>query len=188
MAKIVLGFTGLMVSGKGTAAAYVVERYQAGSHRYSTMLRDVLQRLHQLTTRENMQALSGLLRQQFGENILAQVIAEDVRADTHDIVIVEGIRRLADIEYLRQLPEFHLIAIEAEESIRYQRLITRGENPDDASKTREQFALDQQAEPEQAIPSVMEQAEYRINNDGSVEALQQQLDQLLTSLGYASKI
>lgn len=188
MAKIVLGFTGLMACGKGTAAAYIVERYHASSHRYSTMLRDVLDRLHQPPMREHMQELSRLLRQQFGEDILAKVIAEDVRVDTHDIVVVEGIRRLADIQYLQQMPEFHLVAIDATEDNRYQRLITRGENPDDASKTREQFTKDQQAESESAIPDVMQRSAYHINNDGTLEQLQHQLDQLITSLGYADTI
>ncbi len=43
--KIILGFAGEIASGKGTAAKYLVGRHEAATYRFSTMLRDIVERL-----------------------------------------------------------------------------------------------------------------------------------------------
>jgi dephospho-CoA kinase len=186
MAKIILGFTGQLACGKGTVASYMTEKYGASNYRFSTVLRDVLQRLYIPHNRANMQDLSTILRQRFGEDLLAKVMAEDVRNDQQAVIAVEGIRRMADIVHLRTIPEFKLIAIEADEKIRYQRLISRGENPDDASKTWEEFLHDHLAETELSIPEVMATADFVINNNGTVDDLHQQIDSIITQLQHGS--
>ena len=52
--KIILGFTGLIASGKGTAAKYFNEKYGATTYRFSTMLRDLLNRIHVEHSRDNI--------------------------------------------------------------------------------------------------------------------------------------
>lgn len=188
MAKVILGFTGLISCGKGTAAEYVVTAYHGSSHRFSTMLRDVLSRLYLEQSRSNMQNISTLLRQQFGEDLLAKVMSQDVSHDEHDYIAVEGIRRMADIEYLRQLPGFFLISIEADPRIRYQRLTARSENTDDTAKTWEQFLADQQAEADQDIPKVMAEADVTISNDGSMEEFYSQIDAVIKQISHDHKI
>jgi dephospho-CoA kinase len=180
MAKIILGFTGEIACGKGTATKYVVEKYQAASHRFSTMLRDVLRRLYLGDTRENMQKISTLLRQNFGEDLMAKVIFQDVQEDAHDIVVVDGVRRLADIKFLKELPQFKLIYVEADINKRYERIVRRGENPDDLSKTFDQFKKDHEAETEQQITGLKKEADAVIDNNGSLENLYLQIDEMLS--------
>ena len=90
MAKIIIGLVGQIASGKGTATKYLEEKYGAGTHRFSTMLRDVLKRLYLETSRENMQSLSTFLRKQFGEDALARVIAKEVADDPKPVVAGHG--------------------------------------------------------------------------------------------------
>jgi len=178
--KIIIGFTGLIASGKGTAAKYFETNYQASTYRFSTMLRDGLDRFYLPHTRENMVKFSESMRQTFGQDIMAKVIAEDASRDENDIVIVEGIRRMPDITYLRQLPNFKLISLTAEPTTRHTRLVKRRENPDDETKTYEQFLADHQLPTELTIPEVMSHADIQIDNNGDMQKLYEQLNQLIS--------
>lgn len=177
--KIILGLCGEIASGKGTIVKYLEEKYKATSHRFSTPLRDILKRLYLEISRENMQLSSRVLRENFGQNLLAKVITEDVKNDQNKIIIVDGVRRPADIEYLTKLPEFKLIYITADIKIRHERIIKRGENEDDKTKTFEQFIKDNQAEAELLISEIGKTADIKIDNNGTYEALYKQIDEII---------
>ncbi len=177
--KIILGLAGEIASGKGTVAEYLNKKHNASTHRFSTMLRDVLDRLHLEHTRENMQKISTALRKNYGEDTLARVIAEDVKKDDAEIIVVDGVRRLDDIKYLKELDGFNLVYIEAEIKKRYNRIIERSENTDDQNKTFEQFEKDHQGEPELQIKGLKEYADIVIDNNGVMEDLYQQVDEII---------
>ncbi len=179
MSKIILGFVGPLASGKEEAKKYLVTKYRAGAHRFSIILRDILNRLYLPISRENLQYLSLDLRNRFGSDTLARVIAEDVKNDDHEIVVIDGIRRSDDIVSLKDLPNFYLIAIDADPQIRYTRLKLRNENAGDDQKTFANFIADGQKEAELEISSVMKNSQYQINNDGSLEDLYQQIDRII---------
>jgi dephospho-CoA kinase len=92
---------------------------------------------------------------------------------------VDGIRRLSDINHLMKLPNFILIAMEAKPEIRYARLIKRGENADDTTKTYEQFLADHQRSTEISIAEVVVKATEHLNNDGDLKNLQTQIDAIV---------
>ena len=177
--KIVIGFVGLLASGKGTVAKYLEEKYSADTYRFSTMLRDLCYRIYIEQSRVNLIKMSEIIRGTFGENTMARVMAHDVEKADNNIVIVDGIRRMADIEYLSKLPNFVLVEIFAESKTRYDRLTKRGENPDDNTKTYEQFLEDHKRSTEISIPEVASYATEKIDNNGSLEELCKQLDKLI---------
>lgn len=186
--NIVLGLVGEMGSGKGTAAAYLKERYGAVTMRFSTMLRDVLGRLYLPDDRANMQALSLSLRRDFGEDIMSRVIAEDIRRSPNKIIITDGVRRFEDALHLKALPGFRIVALEADQRTRYERIKKRGENPDDATKTWEQFVAEGNEEPERQIREVMARADLRIDNHGGYEEFYRQIDNIMRELGAAPAV
>ena len=106
MKKIILGFIGEIASGKGTACDYFIKEHHAGYHRFSKILRDILDRIYLPQTRENMQKMSTWLRKTFSEEIFAKVIAQEVLNDRSTIVCVDGIRRPADNVHLKKIPNF----------------------------------------------------------------------------------
>jgi dephospho-CoA kinase len=177
--KVIFGLVGMLSSGKGTVASYIEKKYNADSFRFSTMIRDVLNRLYLTITRENMQDLSTVLRNKFGEDLLANVMGKDVAKSENKIVVVDGIRRMADIEYLKDLDKFVLVRIVADPRIRYERLLKRMENSGDKEKTFDEFLKDEQGEADAQIPSVMEEATEEINNNGNIEELCSQIDHLI---------
>jgi len=182
MSKVIIGIVGEIASGKTTITDYLKSNYQAVSFRFSNILRDILERLHLPQDRKNLQTLSSALRQNFSEDILSRVLSEDAQHADAPIVITEGIRRPSDIVYLKNLPGFVLIAVQADEHTRFERLIERSENPDDRSKTWEQFQKDGKAEAEQDIKEIAKSAQYTIDNNGDVQQTYAQMQEIMQKL------
>lgn len=183
MSKVILGLAGEIASGKGTAAKYIIEKKNGSTHRFSTALRDIVKRIYLEENRENLQTISTALRQHFFGDILSMVISKDVENDTSKIIAIDGVRRLADIEYLKKLPSFKLVYIEADMEKRYERITGRGENADDAQKTFDQFKKDHEKEAELQIKELKDQADFVINNNGSYEDLYKQVDEIIIKSG-----
>lgn len=180
MHKTVLGIAGEIASGKGTTTKHLVEKYGASQHRFSTMLRDVAQRMHLEENRENLQKISTIFRENFSDDLLSQVIYHDVEADPAEIVVIDGVRRMSDIEYLKKLPGFCLVYIDTEMEKRFERLTHRGENTDDATKTLEEFKVDNEREAERKIKDLKTDADFVVDNNGSLEDLYSQIDVIIS--------
>lgn len=180
MAKLILGISGEMGSGKGTIAKHVIEQHKGNAHRFSTILRDVLDRVYVEQSRENISIISTVLRKNFGEDILAKAMYHDAENDQHDLVVVDGVRRMADISYLKELPHFKLIYLEADMQKRYERIVKRAENTDDKTKTFEDFKKDHELETELQIRDLKNYANNILNNDGTYADLYMQIDEIIT--------
>jgi len=181
MEKIIIGVAGQIASGKDTLSNYAIEKYKAKQLKFSKVLRDILQRIYKENTRENMQTLSTLLRQYFGDDLLANVIYNDIKNASEDIIIVDGVRRLPDIEMLKTLG-FKLLFIEATPEVRYERLIQRSENIDDRNKTFEEFQKESMAETEVRIADLKNVSDYVIDNNGTLDELYRKIDEIITEL------
>lgn len=182
MSKIILGLVGPISSGKEAAKKYLAKNYKAKDCKFSSILRDILNRAAIPVSRENLQKVSTILRANFGEDLLAKAIANDASKLDADVVVIDGVRRPTDIEHLVKLPNFFLIEIDAGQHLRYERMVKRNENEGDDKKTYEQFLKDHEAEADSLIPVVMESAQYSIDNSGSFEDLYKQIDEIIKKL------
>jgi dephospho-CoA kinase len=182
MAKIIFGLVGPIACGKETVKKYLEIKYNAQSSRFSTILRDVLNRISVPLSRENVQKVSTVLRKCFGEDILAKTIAIDVEKFKNDVVVVDGVRRIEDIKYLRKFPNFKLLAINAEPEIRWQRLIKRNENVGDDKKTYKEFLKDHKYETELNIPKIMKRAKLKIDNNGDFKSLFLKIEEIMSDI------
>lgn len=188
MSKVIIGLVGQIASGKEITKKYIIQKYGAESVKFSQIVRDMLARIDTPATRENMSALSLGLRQIFGEDIFAKAIINDVNSFHSDIVIVDGVRRMEDIEFLKDLPQFALVSVDATPENRYERMKARNENPGDAEKTFEEFLQQQLLETEMTIAHVMSEAQYQITNNGTLDELHAQTDKLITDLMSRDKV
>ncbi len=182
MKKIVIVLTGLMASGKDVTKKYIEEKYGAKSLKFSQIMRDILNRLHLENSRDNIIKISTILRESFGQDLLAKVITEDAKKLGVAIVILDGARREEDIVYAEQLSNFNLISVDAKPEIRYQRAKMRNENSGDADKTFETFLEDHNKPTELGIPALMAKAKYSINNDLDLNHLHQQIDEIMSKI------
>jgi dephospho-CoA kinase len=181
MSKLIIGLVGPIASGKGTIKKYIVEKYGAKDCRFSTILRDVLTRLSLEINRENLINMSTVLRQNFGQDLLAKVIVEDAKNLDANIVVVDGVRREEDIRYLKGLDGFVLLGIDADSKVRFERLVLRNENIGDDKKTFEDFLADHNKETEITIPAIMKTAYVILDNNGTLTELCLQIDNFITS-------
>lgn len=175
----VIGLIGEMAAGKSTATDYLKKNFGAITFRFSDALRDVAKRLGIEDTRANLQNLSTALRQAFGDDLLAKAMHAAVQNSSAPLIIVEGIRRPADMLYLKKLPQFKLIYLQVDERTRYDRLKLRRENADDATKTWEQFQTDGAQESEQKIKEIASEAEVVIDNNHTLDELYARLNTIL---------
>ncbi|WKZ25171.1 MAG: AAA family ATPase [Patescibacteria group bacterium] len=185
--KIVIGLVGAMGSGKSTVARHFKEKYQAGHHTFSDPLRAIAKNLYLPETRNNLQNLFLALAQEFGEDILARPMKKTVEEDAANLVIIEGIRRSADIIELKKLPCFYLIGIISDEEKRYERITARTENIDDKNKTYEEFLKDQQKKPELLIADLIALADYRVENNGEFEEFIKEMEKTIEVIILKSK-
>lgn len=175
----IIGIIGENASGKTTATNYLQNRYGAVSFRFSDMLSNILDRVYVEKTRGNLQALSTFLRQTYSENIMSKTLLKDIEKTDAPLVVIEGIRRPSDITEMKELV---LVAIDTDSRNRFERLHGRGEKPDDATKTWEEFQKESGHESEQKIKKLMHQSIYTINNNGTTDELYGQIDGMMTRI------
>lgn len=180
--KIIIGLVGEMGSGKSTVARYITETRQASHYRFSDFLREILEKLYISPTRTNLIDLFLVLAKQFGEDVLARPMKELITKNSNNLVVVEGIRRPADISLLKELPNFYLVGITSQKEIRYSRITARREKSDDSTKTYEAFREDERRPTEILIAEMIKTADYIINNNGTVEKLHTEIENLISNI------
>ncbi|MCX7615943.1 MAG: AAA family ATPase [Patescibacteria group bacterium] len=182
MKKTVIALVGEIGSGKGTIASYLNKKYKFKILKFSTPIREILNRLYLPVSRLNMQKLSTYLRKIFGQEIISWIITQDIKKINSQTIVIDGPRRLEDITYLKKDFNFYLIAIKTKKKIRYQRIIARQENPDEKNKTWEEFQKESRQESERKIRSLMKEASFFIDNNQNLKETYQQVDEIIKKI------
>ncbi len=182
MQKIIIGLAGDIASGKDTVWQYLAERYGAAHFECSDVLKDTLNRLHLPIVRENLANLGEGFRATFGEDILVRTLVHDVEQCDTGLIVVSGIRKLGELELLRELSGFRLMFIDVSLRIRYERIVRRGQKADDRMKTYEEFERDNQHAADSDVARLKSLADFVVVNESSVEELQRQLDEVIRTV------
>jgi len=134
-------------------------------------------------TPENVAKISIKLREELGEGAIAHLTIKKIRElnlDRYeDIVVIDGVRSLAEVEVFKQFFNKTLIvAIHASPSVRYDRILKRG-RADDA-KTPEQLRKRDLRELGFGIGNVIALADIMlINEDKSKEEFAKECEQVI---------
>lgn len=180
MNKLILGLIGERFAGKDAVSAYLVSRYGADHFRFSHILDDILKLLNLEISRRNEIDLGLGLRQIFGGQVLGPAIAKKVKASEKVLVVVNGIR-MDELEVIKALG-IKTIYITAPIEMRFQRYQHRREKTDDASLNFENFVKQGSEATEIMIPELGKQADFKIENTGTLEELYKKVDELITKL------
>ena len=182
--KIVIGIAGNIGTGKGTVSSYLTKQYRAVNMRYSHILFDILSRMHLTNGRENFSTLAEGLRSAFGADILSVILAKDIEAEEGEIIVFDGIRKKAELDYFKNRVEnFVFIFVDVSIEIAYERLVKRGEKADDNSKTLEEFKVDHARPADKDVPALKSKADYIIDNSDDLKKTYEQIDEILKALG-----
>jgi dCMP deaminase len=180
---MIIGLTGTNGAGKTAVSEYLINR---GFEHYSLSdeIRDETRRRGQEITRDILIEVGNELREKFGPGILAERILLKLEKD-HNYV-VDSIRNPYEVEVLKRRKDFILLAVEADQAIRFERTRMRGR--ENAAQTLDQFICEEARELEslnpanQQLHATRRKADIVINNNETIENLHLKLDELLPPL------
>lgn len=185
MNTIIIGLVGKKGSGKETVGKFLknlLPDKKIEIVRFSDTLADILDTLDISKSRENLQHLAVVLDNGFGKGTLTHAVSRRLMSIPSDIVVLDGIRWPSDLEMFLQLPKKILVYLKADSEIRYQRLLGRQEKAGEGQTTWEQFLKEDQAQNEIYIEEIGAKADYVIDNNGSLEYFEKQVEGLTLDL------
>jgi len=178
---MIIGLTGTNASGKTTVVTYLISKdYE--HHSLSDIIRDELRKSDLPETRENLIMKGNELREKYGASVLADRIKSRIKGKN---VVIDSIRNPLEIQSLRQLDDFFLIAVDAPVELRYERAKSRNriENADNLqdfieieNKEKSEIQINQN------ITACMQQAEFKLFNDGDTDKLYTKIEEILKEL------
>jgi dCMP deaminase len=179
---MLIGLTGRNAAGKGEVARYL----QTKSFYYyslSDVIREEIRSRKEEATRDRLIIVGNELRQRYGASVLAERILTRIEDDKH--YIIDSIRNPAEVDAFRAAKHFKLIRVEAPLEVRFRRILSRQRESD--PETLEEFIELENREAEgddtsQNLVKVELMADHTLTNDGSLEKLHAQIDELLPRL------
>ncbi len=175
--KLVVALAGRIGSGKTVVVEHLEAGYGADTRRFSQILMDVLERLSLPSSRINLQKLGEILRKEFGESVLVDAFERDLETTRAEIVVVDGVRYLNELELVRRFPCI-FIYVDASPEVRFERVRKRGEK-DESDITFEEFLESEQRETERYVGELEPEADYIIDNSGTLEDLKNNVDKIM---------
>ncbi|HEY4523029.1 MAG TPA: AAA family ATPase [Candidatus Paceibacterota bacterium] len=180
---MIIGITGTNGAGKGTVVEYLVEK---GFTHYSMsgVIIEEIKRRGMPMNRDNTRLVGNDLRKTHGPAYLVETNYERATQAGGD-AIIEALRAIGEAEFLKE-HAVSLLAVDADRRIRYERITGRAGALDQV--TFEHFSEQEDRELtgtdiwDMNIAGVMAMADYTLTNDGTLEALHAQVDEILKKI------
>lgn len=129
---LIIAITGMPGAGKSTAAkelaAIGLQKIAMGD-----MIREETKRRNLYPDDKNMGAVMRELREKYGAGAVAELSLRSIHSMKVDVVIVDGIRSMAEVLFFRKTGDVKLLAIWASPERRFQLLRARGRTDDPQS-------------------------------------------------------
>lgn len=182
--KKVIAIIGEQAGGKGAAADIIRKHYGGSRLTISNILRRTLDSLHLNYTRENLTDLALVLKNGFGKSVLMKAMLYEVEIEDADLVIVDGLRMPGDPDPFKKEygDDFKLVYITADQKIRYQRSVGRGEKSGESKASFDDFAANEAKETEKYIAEVGANADFIIKNNKGQKELEKQIIGMMNKL------
>ncbi|MDR3642237.1 MAG: hypothetical protein P4L74_01245 [Candidatus Doudnabacteria bacterium] len=177
---MIIGLVGEKLAGKDTVANYLVGKYDAGHFRFTHILDAILEDLNLEISRKNEIELGLSLRKIFGSHVLVDALEQRVKRSISGYRVVNGIR-MDELSVVKSWGA-KIIYITAPINIRYDRYMLRREKADDAVMDFEHFKQQESGPTELEIPELGKQADYKIDNVGSLDELYKKVDEIINKL------
>ncbi len=182
--KTIIGIIGEQASGKGAAADIIRKKYGGSRLTVSNLLRRTIESLYLEPSRDNLINMALVLKKGFGDAVLMNAMIKEVELEDADLVIVDGFRMPGDPDIFRKSfgDAFHFIYVTADQKIRYERSVGRGEKAGESEASFEEFKSKEALATEAKISEVAKSADYKIINNNSIEELEKQVVKIMKDL------
>jgi len=183
--KIIIGLTGPMAGGKGIVAEYLKGNgfyYSSTSDR----IREECRKRKMEINRDNLQDIGDELRRKFGPEVLAKRTWKMV--EKYPLAVIDSIRGIAEVDFLKTKPNFYLIGVTAPRKIRCQRLIARQRELEDPITWKEFLFYDKkdfksgQGKFGRNITACLSKTDLLLHNNQKVKDLEKKVEKWLVSL------
>lgn len=181
----IIGITGTYGAGKGTIVEYLKTKGFTHFSVSEDYLTPEIEKRGLPVNRDSMILVANEIREQQGPGFIVSELYKRAKESGKD-TIIESIRCLGEIKALRELGEFILLAVDADQKIRYDRVTGRKSSKDNVTfddfKAKEKYEMKNEDPNKQSISKCMDEADYIINNDSNVEELNKNVEAILNDI------
>jgi dephospho-CoA kinase len=182
---ITIGITGTIGAGKGTIVEYLETKGFAHYSARKFLLKEVSGRGLEPVRSNIAMVANDLRKSHFPGYIIGELLNEAKSAGTD--AVIESIRAIGELDLLKQNADrFYLLAIDAGVKLRYERILKRGSSTDHVSFEKFVEDEDKELDAKEAwnmnIKACIRRADFVLNNDGSFDKLEKEIDQILAQI------
>lgn len=176
----VVATVGLPGSGKTEAADVAKEMGLRRITMGDAVRREIVRRGLSVTD-DNMAAVSTDLRDEYGEDAVAQLCLDEFDIGAADDVFIDGVRSWEEVQLFESAlgDEFVVIHVVADFETRLERIASRGRSED--IESRAELAERDRRELEWGLEEAFEQADTVLQNEDDLEAFRQTVRETLES-------
>ena len=181
---IVIGITGTLGAGKGTIVEYLKDK---GFVHFSARdyLREIVKKEGLEVNRDTLTSIANKYREKQGGDFIAKGLLKKALQQNKDCII-ESIRSVSEVEYLRHNCNFILLSVDADIHLRYERIHLRGSETDhvdfDTFQDNEQRELNSKDKNKQNLGSVIRMADFYLDNGKDLKHLHTQIDEIIKKI------
>ncbi len=181
----IFGITGTIGAGKGTIVAYLKEKYGFAHYSVREYLLQEIDLRGLPRNRDTMVVVANNLRARYSSSYIIDQLYAQAKTEGKNCVI-ESIRTPGEVFSLQEKGNFYLVAVDADPVLRYERIFARQSETDRIdfqtfieNENREMDASDPS---QQNLRACIKLAQFVLYNNGSLEMLEQQIEQMLHSI------
>ncbi len=179
---MIIGVTGTLGAGKGTVVQYLVDNKGFKHLSARSFFQELMEAEGLPIDRDTMASFANSLREKHGSDyVFRQLFAKAMEMGGD--VVIESLRTIGEARALQENENAILLAVDAEQGLRYQRIHGRGSPLDHVTleKFIEQEAAEMSStdEHKQNISAVMKMSNCCLFNDDDTEALYIKLEKAL---------
>ena len=183
---MIIGITGTLGAGKGTVVKYLVE-HQGFKHLSArAFFQEQMDKEGIPVNRDTMIEFANSLRAKHGSDYVFRELFKKAEAIGGDVVI-ESLRTVGEAKALKENEGALLLAVDADQNLRYERIHGRGSALDqvtfDKFVEQENTEMRSDDEHKQNIAAVMNMADHTIYNDNDTEVLFRNVEEFFKSHG-----
>ncbi len=180
---LIIGIVGEKSSGKSIVFEHLGARRGFVAFRFSDLINELLTALGlDVRDRVNQMKMAESMRTTFGGGVFVRALMLRARASKARVVVLEGIRKKAELKEFRRFPRAKLVYITAPVVLRWQRAKRRRSNVrlDDQFTMKQYVSIEKTLASELEIPAVGRRADVRIDNTGTRKELFRKVDEAIT--------